>query len=115
MKIQLLEKEITKEKQRILLVDELDISYEKLVGIAILSNLGQGHIISNSTLAGVEVFPKNFEVDFLQSNYSVAPQKRFFPLQYTAKGKKIELEITDSGKMPVYPYTFRIYLLLSNE
>ena len=63
-----------------------------------------------------ELFPKNFEAAFLQSNVFVAPDQRFFTLyNQKAQGKKLEIEFKDGGTAAAYPYTLRIYLRLEND
>lgn len=113
-KIQLLEITIPTAKSEVRISENLDLDYAKLKGIAVLNSIGQGHLLRSCMLSGVELFPKNFEVAFLQSNASVSPKDRFFPLLEIADGKKIEIEYTDSGNAPVYPYSLKIYIHLSN-
>ena len=155
-KIQLIEKEITKKCSLVRITEELDQNYKKLKGVAVLHTIGAHHHFTSFNIDSVEVFPKNFEVAFLQTNAHVAPKDRFFPLEQVADGKKIEIEFQDVDKnanpvytvensvskvatnytdlteapnvvssqtqylvnkndVVTYPYTLKIYLLLSNE
>lgn len=94
---------------------DLDLSYKSLTGIAVLTGIGQGHSLSSSSVEGKELFPKNFELAFIQSGEHVAPKDRFFPLEkIPASGRKIQLEYKDAGTAPSYPYNLKIYLLLEN-
>ena len=158
-KIQLIEKEITEKCSLVRITEELDQNYKKLIGISVLHTIGQHHQFTSFNIDSVELFPKGFEVAFLQTNAHVSPKDRFFPLNQVADGKKIDIEFQDVDKSinPVYtvessytpiriddsntedsyspespianqpkylvnknqvasyPYTLRIYLLLSNE
>ncbi|TSE10335.1 hypothetical protein [Aquimarina algiphila] len=114
-KIQLIETEVLQAGNQIRITDDLDIGYKHLMGVAILSSIGKGHVLRSFTLSGKELFPKNFEVEFLQSSNHVSPKERFFPLLEIADGKKIELEYIDSGTAETYPYTFKLYMLLADE
>jgi len=133
-KIQLIEKEIKTQNSLVRISEELDYNYKKLVGIAVLNNIGKHHEFTSFNIDGNEVFPKNFEVAFLQTNSHVSPKDRFFPLDRIANGKKIEIEFkdinntTDNLISPIdiigakteataskYPYTLKIYLLLSDD
>lgn len=116
-KIQLMEKEVTSAGQTVRLSDDLDKDFKKLKGIAILSFKETKDIFRSCTLAGREVFPKGFEVAFLQSNGAVAPNDRFFKLDEIADGKEFEMEFQDgSDPATVFErYTLKIYLLLEND
>ena len=115
-KIQLIEKPIDAEGASVSISEELDRSYQYLTGISILHHIGTGNLLKNSSIDGKELFPKNFEVDFIQSNASVSPNERFFSLaEKRAGGNKINIEFEDGGGADSYPYTLRIYLRLSNE
>ena len=112
-KIQLLESEITTRGSLVRLSDELDRNYAHLVGIAMLDTISPSHEFRSSTIEGREVFPKNFEVAFLQSSHHVSPKDRFFPLREQAGGNRIEIEFQDrSPEVSFSPYTLKIYLLL---
>ncbi len=122
-KIQLIEKLITTPDSLVRISEDLDRNYRRLTGIAILHNIGDKHTLRSFTIDSVEIFPKNFEVAFLQSNAYVAPKDRFFPLQEIADGKKIEIDFQDVQVFSknvnrdgtnAYPYTLKIYLELSN-
>ncbi len=114
-KIQLLEKQVQDANQTVRISEELDRNYKKLTGIAILDTIGFNHTIISSSVEGKELFPKNFETAFLQTNVFVAPDDRFFTLhQQPAEGNKIELEFKDGGNTPSYPYTLKIYLRLED-
>ncbi|WP_062053777.1 hypothetical protein [Aquimarina longa] len=114
-KIQLLETTVKAANEVIRLNENLDINYKKIGGIAILSSIGKGHLLRSFTIAGAEVFPKNFEVEFLQSSSHVTPNERFFSLSEIADGKKVEVEYIDSGNATAYPYSLKIYMLLTND
>lgn len=139
-KIQLIEKEITEKCSLVRITEELDQNYKKLIGISVLHTIGQHHQFTSFNIDSVELFPKGFEVAFLQTNAHVSPKDRFFPLNQVAEGKKIDIEFQDVDKSSTptyqvmsvadteqpqflveqtnvtsYPYTLRIYLLLSNE
>ena len=139
-KIQLIEKEITEKCSLVRITEELDQNYKKLIGISVLHTIGQHHQFTSFNIDIVELFPKGFEVAFLQTNAHVSPKDRFFPLNQVAEGKKIDIEFQDVDKSSTptyqvmsvadteqpqflveqtnvtsYPYTLRIYLLLSNE
>lgn len=111
-KIQLLEKTITEKGEEVRISEDFDTGYKKLKGVAVLSSIGAGHTFRSFTIAGAEIFPKNFEVEFLQSNNAVSPNERFFNVDTQADGKKIEIEYTDSGKAVAYPYSLKIYMYL---
>jgi hypothetical protein len=113
-KIQLLETTINKANDIVRFSEDFDIGYKYLEGVAVLSSIGKGHIFRSFTVAGTELFPKNFEVEFLQSSNHVAPNERFFKVKDIADGKKVELEYIDSGKADTYPYSLKIYMLLSD-
>ena len=115
-KIQLIEKEIEQQGQTVRIIEDLDKDYEKLTGIALLDNFGLNSELVSSSLGGSELFPKNFEALFLQSNVFVPPDMRFFTIQdREAKGNKLEIDFKDGGTAGAYPYTLRIYLRLDNE
>ncbi len=115
-KIQILEKEIVSTFDIVRLTDELDKDYESLTGIAILENVPSDGILYTSFVDGKELFPKNFELLFLQSNKNVEPNKRFFNVHgFKGEGNRIEIEYKDAGTASTYPYTIRIYLKLENE
>lgn len=115
-KIQLVEKQINGIGQSVRISETLDASYDKLTGIAVLWTAGTGHEFISSSINGEELFPKGFELEFLQSNTYVAPNQRFFKLNEIAKGNKLELEFKDgrTGEGGT-PYVLKIYLLLENE
>lgn len=114
-KIQLLETTIVKANDIIRISEDFDIGYKHLEGVAVLSSIGTGHVFRSFTVAGAELFPKNFEVEFLQSSNHVAPNERFFKVKDIADGKKIEIEYIDSGNATSYPYSLKIYMYLTNE
>ena len=66
MKIQLIEKEIESANDLVRVSEDLDQGYEKVTGIAFLENIGTKHLLQSSSIDGKELFPKNFEVAFLQ-------------------------------------------------
>ena len=113
-KIQLLEGLINKANAAIKITEDLDIGYKNLEGVAVMSSAGEGNIFKTFSIAGSELFPKNFEVDFLKSNAYVSPNQRFFKVQEIADGRKVEIDFQDGGNNSVYPYTIKIYMLLSN-
>lgn len=113
-KIQLLETTVIKANDTVRFSEDFDIGYKFLKGVAVLSSIGKEHLFRSFTVAGAELFPKNFEVEFLQSSNHVAPNERFFKVKDIADGKKIEIEYIDSGKADTYPYSLNIYMLLSN-
>lgn len=115
-KIQLIEKQITKSGELVRISETLDRDFKMLKGIAMLWTSGKGHLIKSSSIDGRELFPKNFEVAFIQSNTYVAPNDRFFNVDQEANGYKLEMEIQDGGISAVkFPYALKIYLLLANE
>tara|TARA_B100001939_G_scaffold264329_1_gene231561 strand:+ start:178 stop:540 length:363 start_codon:yes stop_codon:yes gene_type:complete len=115
-KIQLIEKEVPAANATVRLTEELDNDYRYLTGIALLDNIGLKSVLGYSSIDGQELFPKNFEAAFLQSNVFVAPDQRFFTLyNQKAQGKKLEIEFKDGGTAAAYPYTLRIYLRLEND
>lgn len=113
-KIQLIEKQIGAAGNSVRISEGLDKDYTRLTGISVLSTIGGGHTLQSSSVAGKDLFPKNFEVEFLQSNNAVAPDERFFTLDEKAEGNKIELEFKDGGNAGNYPYTLKIYLKLED-
>jgi hypothetical protein len=116
MKIQLIEKVITAGGFDYSISDELDRQYKYLTGIAVLDVIGERSLFVSSSIEGKELFPKNFEVGFIQSSKAVSPDRRFFSLSgKRAEGAKIELLFKDGESAPAYPYTLRIYLRLENE
>ncbi len=114
-KIQLLEKQVAKQNDVVTINEEFDYGYKYLKGVAILSSIGEGHTFRSFNISNTELFPKNFEVEFLQSNSAVTPNERFFKIHNIADGKKLELEFIDSGAAPRYPYKLKVYLLLTND
>lgn len=114
-KIQLLEKQVAKQNDVVSINEEFDYGYKHLKGIAILNSIGEGHTFRTFNISNVELFPKNFEVTFLQSGSAVTPNERFFKVHNIADGKKMEVEFIDSGNAPSYPYKLKIYLLLTND
>lgn len=115
-KIQLIEKQIPNAGATVRVSEELDKDFEHLTGIAVLDNIGLNSILLYSSIDGNELFPKNFEVSFFQSNLFVAPDERFLTLkEKKAKGNRLELDFQDGGTAPNYPYTLKIYLKLSNQ
>ena len=114
-KIQLIEKQITEVKQLVRISDELDRQYDKLTGISFLEKVGKNCLLHSSSVDGKELFAKNFEVEVLQTNLSVAPDERFFTLDgFQANGSSIDFEFQDGGKAVKYPYTLKIYLRLEH-
>lgn len=112
-KIQLIEAEINKVGDVVRISEELDQNYNHLVGIGVLSSMGTGSILSSSSVGGKELFPKNFEVEFIQTSSKVSPNNRFFKLEgVEAQGKKIEIDFQYNGEAQNYPIPLRIYLLL---
>jgi hypothetical protein len=116
-KIQLIEKVITGgEPKNFSISEELDREYKYLTGIAILDGIGINNLFSTSSIDGSELFPKNFEVAFLQSSRNVAPDDRFFTLRNKkADGAKLDIDFWNGGSAQSYPYTLKIYLRLENE
>ncbi len=114
-KIQLLEQQVAKKNDVVKINQEFDYGYKHLKGVAVLSSIGEGHVFRSFNISNMELFPKNFEVDFLQSNASVNPNERFFKVDDIADGKKLEIDFIDSGKAPIYPYKLKIYLLLTDD
>lgn len=117
-KIQLLELEITEPSSFVTFSDELDNQFDLLTGIAFLDNVPEGSMLVTSAVDGIELFPKDFEIEFLKSNASVSPNDRFFSIdQREAKGNTIEFGYCDINRpeSTVYPYTLRVYLRLENE
>lgn len=80
-KIQLIEQEITEPTSFISIKDELDNSYDKLTGIAFLDNTPLGSLLASSSVDRVELFLKDFEIEFLKTNASVAPDDRFLTIE----------------------------------
>lgn len=116
MKYQILEREVTEARQVINLSDYLDKDYKYLTGIAVVDTYTYQSVLENSSIDGKELFPKGFEMLFLQANNFVNPSDRFFSLEdVQANGKKIELEFKDGGTSPIYPFTLKVYLRLENE
>lgn len=113
-KIQLIEKTIDSANQLVRIAEELDRGFDRLTGISCLDNIGLDSNLTSSFVDGKELFPKNFEVLFLQTNEHVAPDGRFFSLDTPAKGNRIEIEFQDGGSAPAYPYQLKIYLRLEN-
>ncbi len=114
-KIQLIEKQIDKELQEVRIIEELDSQYSLLTGIAFLDNISTNSLITSSSVNGSELFPRDFEVAFLQSNQNVAPNDRFFTLKgIPADGHDLSLDFKDGAGSRKYPYTLRIYLRLEN-
>ena len=112
-KIQLIEKEVPAAGSTVRILDELDRDYRWLTGIAFLDNIGLNCLLVASVVDGTELFPRDFEVAFLQSNVFVPPNDRFFTLPpQKADGNRIEFEFKDGGTAPSYPYTLKIYLQL---
>ena len=114
-KIQLIETQVKSTGSTVRFSEELDRDYKSLKGISVLTSIGSGHLLASSSVDGLELFPKNFEVDFLQSSENVSPNLRFFTLEgVPAQGSKIEFDFVDNGTASAYPYDVKIYLLLEN-
>ncbi|TSE10004.1 hypothetical protein [Aquimarina algiphila] len=113
-KIQLIETTITKAKDIVHISEDFDIGYRYLEGVAVLSSIGKGHLFRSFTIAGAELFPKNFEVEFLQSSTHVSPNERFFSVREIADGKKVEIDYIDGGNAIQYPYSFKLYMYLTD-
>lgn len=114
-KIQLIEREIKDKFELVCIIEKLDYDFEKFTGIAFLDNLGLNCILASISVENIELFPKNFEVLFLQSNIFSPPESRFFTIHNCkAKGNKLKMEFKDGGTAGSYPYTLKIYLRLEN-
>lgn len=114
-KIQLIEANVKNEGSVVRFSEELDKDYKSLKGISFMTSIGLGHHLASSSVDGRELFPKNFEVEFLQSSVNVSPNNRFFKIEgVQAQGRKIELDFVDNGDAPTYPYDVKVYLLLEN-
>ena len=115
-RIQLIEKEVVEASQLVRISDELDRNYSRLTGISVLDKVGKDCLLHSSSVDGRELFAKNFEVEVLQTNSSVAPDERFFTVNgFRADGSQIEIEFQDGGNAAKYPYTLKIYLRLEYE
>ncbi|MCB0396831.1 MAG: hypothetical protein KDD36_09270 [Flavobacteriales bacterium] len=114
VKIQLLEKEVAAPGDTIRISEDLDKDYKKLTGISFLDNIGLDNILRSISLDGDDLFPKDFEVAFLQTSPFVAPDERFYSLDKMADGKKLEIDFQDDGTGS-YPKTIRVYLRLEND
>ena len=115
-RIQVITKTVDTSTQSIVLETELDSKYSHLTGVAFLDNIGSGNILLESILDQHEIFPNDFEVAFLQTNSSVAPNDRFFTIgQKEIDGSKITLKFKDGGTASNNPYELKVYLRLENE
>ena len=115
-KIQLIEQVVPVANASVRISEDLDKGYEKVTGISFLDTIGLNNILKDSSIDGKELFPKDFEVLFLQSNVFVPPDRRFFTVQdHVAKGTKFEMDFQDGGTAFSYPYTLKIYVRLENE
>lgn len=115
-KIQILEVDIDNHSNVYSIKDELDRQYQHITGIAVLGNVSDKILITNSSIDGIELFPKDFEALFLQSNSSVSPNDRFFNIvKREAKGNNIELSFKDLNNNSFSPYKLSIYLKLENR
>jgi hypothetical protein len=114
-KFQIIQAEITEAKQKVKLSDYLDKDYKYLTGIAMVDLYGWRGELSHSSVDGRELFPRDFDALFIQTNNFVNPSERFFGLEdVEANGKKIEIEYLDAG-FAQYPYKAKIYLRLENK
>ena len=116
-KVQTLKKEVPRQGATVRLSDELDTGYGLLTGVSFLGKIGGGHHMASCVLDSFEIFPNDFEVEFLQTDDSVPPDLRFFSFPgdgFPAAGRKIEIVFKDGGQAPSYPYTLNIYLRLEN-
>ena len=115
-KYQILETEVNEAGQIIKFSDYLDKDFKYLTGIAVVDTYTYQATLEYSAIDGKELFPRGFEMLFLQANNFVNPTDRFFSLEdIEAKGKKIELEFKDGATSPIYPFTLKVYLRLENK
>ena len=115
-KYQILETEVTEGGQIIKFSDYLDKDFKYLTGVAVLDTYTYQSTLEYSAIDGKELFPRGFEMLFLQANNFVNPSDRFFSFEdVEAEGKKIELEFKDGATSPIYPFTLKVYLRLENK
>ncbi len=115
-KYQILEAIVSEPNQSVRFSDYLDKDFKYLTGMAVVDFFTFQSSLEYSAIDGKELFPRGFELVFLQANNFVRPSDRFFGLEdVEAKGKKIELEFKDGGTSPLYPFTLKVYLRLENE
>ena len=115
-KYQILEAEVSELGQTVKLSDYLDKDYKYLTGIGVINPSVFTGSLEYSAIDGAELFPRGFELLFLQSTNFINPSDRFFGLEdVEAKGKKIDMEIKNLAQSPTYPFTLKIYLRLENE
>lgn len=114
-KYQIIQSVISEAGQTVKLFDHLDKDYDYLTGVSVVDLYGYKAELSHSSIDGKELFPRGFDVLFIQTNNFVNPSERFFGLEdIEAKGKRIDLEYKDGGGAQ-YPYTIKLFLRLENK
>ena len=103
---------------------DTDKLYEKITGISLElpyeANLFGSQIGIN--IAGVELFPENYEAKRLCASQDVSPNERFYqgtkenPLFDDAHGNQVSGKFTDGGNaaLVAFPYTAILTLRLEN-
>ena len=115
-KYQIIQGEVSAAGETVKLSDYLDKDYKYLTGVSVMDVSTFQSVLEYSAIDGKELFPRGFEMLFLQTSNFINPADRFFGLEdIEANGKKIELEIKDGSFSPRYPLTIKVYLRLENE
>ena len=113
--IQVIIETVGASEDEVTLEGELSRNYTHFTGVAFLDNIGEGNILLQSFLDQSEIFPNDFEVEFLQTNSSVAPNDRFLSIgNKKIDGTKVKFKYKDGGNAPNYPYELKVYLRLEN-
>lgn len=111
MKLQKLEIIIPKGSSRAELTEDVNINYKKLTGIAIIGDQSDGCLIKAFELDSKNLFPKDFDAEFLATDKAVSPNERFLTFNERIAQSKLNIEIQapdTNGRTVV------IYLKLEN-
>ena len=111
MKLQKLEIVIPNGSNKAELYEDVNINYKKLTGVAIIGASADGCLIKAFELDSKNLFPKDFDTEFLTTDKAVSPNDRFLSFDEKINQSKLNIEIQapdTNGRTVV------IYLKLEN-